>query len=256
MVFIVILFMMNDTITGRISMRKLFGLIFLLGTISVNASEVRLISVTGTVEKTFKPDIVHLNISIWGKGENAKVAQKRNKDQYVVFLKSIEAYKIQKDDIKTTSYNMNPDYVFDPKTNTNSITGYQANQGLSIKVRKLDDVGSLIDSLVKETTSKTSAINVDSVFFDLDKKGDEERALLGDAVRAAESQAEVLAKAAKVKLKGLYRLTPRAIETPMVQMKAMRKGMMADAMSEQAPTELSSGEIKVNAEVSAEYMID
>jgi uncharacterized protein YggE len=242
-------------------MRKLFGLILLLGTMSANAADaadVRLISVTGTVEKTFKPDIVQINLSVWGKGNSGKAAQVKNKEQFEVFMKSIESYKIKKEDIKTTSYNLSPEYTFNPKTNKNNINGYTATQSLIVTLRKLDDAGGFMDSMVSDSTSKMSGINMDSVFFDLDKKGDEERALLGDAVKAAQAQAEVLAKAANVKIKGLYHLTPRPIDTPMVRMNSNQMAMKSmDVMeADMPPTKMMGGEIKINAEVSADYMID
>ena len=229
-----------------------------MSAVNLYAADVRLISVKGTVEKTFKPDLVLINISIWGKGNTGKVAQTKNKEQFDVFLKSIESYKVKKEDIKTTSYNLNPDYIYNQKTGKSTITGYTATQNLIVTLRKIDDAGGFMDSLVSNSTAKTSGINMDSVFYDLDKKGDEERALLGDAVRAAEAQAQVLAKAANVKIKGLFRLTPRAIEAPMVMMKhrEMRAESIQADMSSEAPTEMMSGEIKINAEVSADYIID
>lgn len=222
------------------------------------AADVHLISVKGTVEKTFKPDIVQLNISVWGKGNSGKAAQSKNKAQFDLFLKSIEKYKINKDDIKTTSYNVNPEYSYHPKTGKSSITGYSATQNLRVTLRKIEDAGAFMDSLVSPATDKLSGINMDSVFYDLDKKGDEERALLGDAVRAARAEAEVLAKAANVKIKGLHLLTPRPIETPMVMMKSreMRAESVQADMAEEPPTEMMSGEIKINAEVTADYIID
>lgn len=238
-------------------MRKLFGLIFILGAMSAHAADVRLISVVGTVEKTFKPDIVQINISVWGKGTSGKAAQAKNKEQFEVFMKSIDAYKIKKEDIKTTSYNLSPEYLFNPKTNKNSINGYTATQSLVVTLRKLDDAGGFMDSMVSDSTAKSSGINMDAVFYDLDKKGDEERALLSDAVRAAQAQAEVLAKAANVKLKGIYHLTPRPIETPMVRMNSNQMAMESVAVeADMPPTTMMSGEIKINAEVSADYLID
>jgi uncharacterized protein YggE len=237
-------------------MRKLFGLIFLLGALSATAADVRTISVVGSVEKSFKPDIVQINISIWGKGNSGKIAQTKNKEQFEVFMKSIESYKIKKEDLKTTSYSLNPEYLFNPKTGKSSITGYTATQNLAVTLRKIEDAGGFMDSLVSDSTAKTSGINMDSVYFDLDKKGDEERALLGDAVRAAQAQAEVLARAANVKLKGLFHLTPRPIETPMVMMDHAKRSMSISADMAETPTKMMSGEIKINAEVSADYIID
>ncbi|MBY0415567.1 MAG: SIMPL domain-containing protein, partial [Bdellovibrionales bacterium] len=101
-------------------MRKLFVLFFFsLVLVSLNAfsTEQRLISVVGTAEKSFQPDIVYINISIWGKGDSAKKAQANNQSEYEVLKKSLDTFKVKKEDAKTTSYNLNPEYSYDQKTN-------------------------------------------------------------------------------------------------------------------------------------------
>jgi uncharacterized protein YggE len=235
-------------------MRKLFSLMFLLGTISAFADDVRLISVTGSVEKSFQPDIVRINISLWGKGDSAKKAQVNNQSVYEVFKKSLETFKVKKEDVKTTSYNLNPEYVFDPKTNKNNISGYSATQELQVTLRKIDDAGYFVDSLMSSSKAMTSGASVNSLGFDIDKRADEERALLGDAVRAAEEQAKVLAMAAKIKLKGIYRLAPRSNNSP-VQM-FQTDALMALPREKAAATTFMSGEVKVESIVSAEYLIE
>lgn len=236
-------------------MRNLFIFLSLIYS-SLAVAEVRLISVTGLVEKSFQPDIVRFNVNIWGKGESAKLAQANNQIQYEVLKKSIETFKVKKDDVKTVSYYLNPEYVYDQKTNKSSISGYTANQGVSITLRKIDDVGPFIDSVASESKRRDGGIDVNQLSFDLDKRLDEERALLSDAVEKAYAQAEVLARAAKVKLKGIYRLAPRGVSSP-VPMYEARALMMADGAQEKGKsTQFMSGEIKVSAEVSADYLVE
>ncbi|MBC7428482.1 MAG: SIMPL domain-containing protein [Bacteriovorax sp.] len=119
------------------------------------------------------------------KGDLGKTAQSNFATENEIIKRSIETYKIKKEDVKTTSYNFNPDYNY-----------YQR----VIILRNIQDAGAFIDSLTSSLKSKNSGINVNSFKFDLEKRDEEQSALSGDAVRAAEAQAEVLAKAAKVKL--------------------------------------------------------
>lgn len=238
-------------------MRKIFGpiclIVLLCGSVKASDNDVRLISVTGVVEKSFQPDIVRLNITIWGKGESAKKAQANNQASYAIFKKSLESFKVKKDDVQTSNYELNPEYVYDQKTNRNNISGYIANQGITITLRKIDDAGTFLDSLTTSSKSMTGGVNVNSLGFDLDKRADEERALLADAVRSAEAQADILARAAKVKLKGIYRLSPRSqnIPTP------MNGGMMLKAARESSDaTQLQSGNVLVRSEVAADYIVE
>ncbi len=238
-------------------MRNLFILLSMVYSSSLLADTVRLISVTGLVEKSFQPDIVRINIQVWGKGDSAKKAQANNQNHYGALKNSVEKYKIKKEDIQTTSYYLNPEYVFNPKTNKNDINGYIANQTLVVTLRKIDEAGPFIDSLQNDSKAMTGGVTVNSLGFDLDKRDDEVRALLGDAVRAAEAQAEVLAKAGKVKLKGIYRLSPRGVSSPvpMYEMAAMNEDAAPRAKGG-GSTQLMSGEVKISSEVSADYLIE
>ena len=237
-------------------MRKFFSpiclIVLLCGSVYAADKDIRLISVTGIVERSFQPDIVRLNITVWGKGDSAKKAQNNNQTSYEIFKKSLESFKILKEDVQTINYELNPEYVYDQKTNKNSVSGYIVNQILTITLRKTDDAGSLIDSLTTNSKLMTSGVNVNSLGYDLDKRGDEERKLLVDAVKSAEAQAEILASASKVKLKGIYRLTPKSqnSSTPINGI------MMLKSSHESDSTQLSSGSVIVRSEVAAEYIVE
>lgn len=238
-------------------MRKFFApfylIVLLVGSVNAADNDVRLISVTGIVEKSFQPDIVRLNITVWGKGESAKKAQANNQASYAVFKKSLETFKVKKEDVQTNNYELNPEYFYDLKTNKNNITGYIANQGITITLRKTDDAGSFLDSLTTTSQPMTGGVNVNWLGFDLDKKVDEERALLTKAVKTAEAQAEILAHAAKVKLKGIYRLTPKYQNSPVQMSGGM---MMMKSARESDATQLQSGNVLVRSEVAADYIVE
>ena len=227
-------------------------IVLLSGSVNASEKDIRLISVTGLVEKSFQPDIVRLNITIWGKGDSAKSAQGNNQTSYAVFKKSLESFKILKEDVKTNNYELNPEYVYDQKSNKNSISGYIANQTVTINLRKVEDAGALLDSFTTNSKSTASGVNVNSLTFDLDKRSNEEHSLLTEAVKSAEAQAEILAKAARVKLKGIYRLSPIAQNSQM----AVNGAMMMKSVRGSEVTQLSSGSVTVRSEVSAEYLIE
>lgn len=239
-------------------MRKIFKTICFFLIIGINTKvlahdNVRLISVTGFAEKSFQPDIVRINITAWGKGENAKIAQTNAQSSFELLKKSIEAFKIKKEDIRSTSYELTPDYVYDQKTNKNNITGYTANQAIAVTFKKVEDIGTFLDTLTTTSKNYKSGLTISTLNFDLSSRPTEERALMSDAVKAAMLDAEVLARAAGVKIKGIYRLAPRGT-------KMQSPGFQADALmsrsKEMSATQLISGEIKMTSEVLADYIIE
>jgi uncharacterized protein YggE len=233
-------------------MRIFFITFLLLNTALLEASDIRLISVTGFAEKAFQPDIVRLNINVWGKGESAKKAQANNQTHFEVLKKSVDSFKVKKEDIQTTSYDLSPEIIYDNKTNKNVNDGYRVNQNISITLRKVEDVGSFIDSLSNSSKSMSGGVSVQSLGYDISKRLEEEKSLLKNAVEDAESKAQLLASAAKVKIKGIYRLAPRGQNSPVFEGR-MAKTMMADAAG---GTQMMSGEVKVSAEIQAEYTIE
>lgn len=231
-------------------------LLFFSLNLTLKANIIRTISVTGTAEKSYQPDIVRVNVSVWGKGVSAKEAQKNNSLRFEHFKKVISDFKIKKDDIKTISYELNPEYVYDQKTNKNNINGYLCNQSLSVTIRGIEQVGTFIDQLVIDQKKDNSGLNVNSLYFDLEQRLEEEKNLLSLSVKAALVQAQSLADAAGVKLKGVYRLAPRG--TQMSQPFLHDRGMEASPQMEMksAGTSLISGEVKVTGEVSVDYLIE
>ncbi len=221
---------------------------------SALAENVRSISVSGMAEKSFEPDMARIQVSLWGKADNAKSAQNLSNGQYEQFKKTIESYGVKAVDVQTTGYELSPDYTYDNKTNVNKITGYTANQMIRVTIRKVSSVGKFLDEITSETKNTKSGTTVQNVGWDLEKRDEIEKDLLAEAVKSAESKAELLAKAAKVKIKNLNHLVPQSSGTPIPMFEGM--AMKAAAPRGDNSTALFAGEVKVQASVSADYEIE
>ena len=66
-------------------------------------------------------------------------------------------------DIKTTGYNIYPQYKYPQYGGQPTITGYQVNQSLEIKVRNLDSVSNILDGVVT-----AGANQVNGLTFEID----------------------------------------------------------------------------------------
>ncbi|MEK2646182.1 SIMPL domain-containing protein [Bdellovibrio sp. BCCA] len=218
-------------------------------------AEDRLIIVNGMAEKGLDPNMVNLGIEVWSKASTAKQAQQLAASQFKQIKKTFDEYKIKKEDIQTDNYSLNPEYEYDQKSRQNKMTGFRVSQTLTVTLRKVEDAGNFLDSLVSEKKSMDSGTSVNSISWDSDKRAQVETAALGDAVRSAKAKAEEIAKAAGVKVKGVARIshsTGRVGPQPVFRNYAMKS---MDA-TESAPTEVSAGQIKVRVEVTAEYEIN
>jgi uncharacterized protein YggE len=235
---------------------KIIICLFLLLTTNAFAEHIRLINVVGEATKSYEPDIAKINLSIWGKGENAKTAQSLNQGQYEQLKKTLDDHKVLSTDIQTIGYELNPDYLYDNKTSTNKIVGYVATQTIRVTLKKVKTVGKFLDDLINESKNLKAGTNVQSISWDLEKRDEIEKTLLIEAVSMAQEQAQVLAKAANVKVKNLYQLTPQGSASP-IPMYPNEGMMLKSAGGGRAQsTALFTGEVKVKAEVVAAYEIE
>lgn len=212
------------------------------------------IEVNGLAERTVEPNMVILRVESWAKASSAKKSQEQQALQFTNFKKSLEKFKIKKEDIQTESYNVNPEYVYDQKTRNNRIEGYRVSHSIVVTYRKVEDAGQFLDEVVT-SKGETSGINVNGVSWDSDKKAEVELSALADAVRNARKRADELAEAAKVKIKGVHKIQHVSYTAPAPRA-YMAKAAMMEMASDTAPTEISGGQIKISVQVNLEYEID
>ncbi|MBY0553990.1 SIMPL domain-containing protein [bacterium] len=213
-----------------------------------------LIYVNGVAEKTVEPNMVLIHLESWAKAPTATAAQEQQALQFGKVKSSLEKFKIKKEDIQTQGFSVYPEYTYDQKAQLNKISGYRVSHSVLLTYRKTEDAGTLLDSLVT-SKGEISGVNIQSVSWDYDKKAEVETATLGDAVKNARSKAEDLAKAADVIIKAVHKIQHTSYAPPVAQPMYERAAMKSMDAGVAAPTELSSGQIKVRVEVQMEFEI-
>lgn len=163
-------------------------------TISQSKGEPLVVSGKGKVFVT--PDIAVVTVGIQEVGSSLPKIQENVNQKSQNLVKAIAALGIDKNDIKTTSYNLYPQYDYTTST-TNRITGYQISTNYEVKVKDFDKVNEV---LVAATGAGANAIG--SVNFKVNdetekEKLDEARKL---AAEEAKSKADGLSKAAGITL--------------------------------------------------------
>ena len=112
---------------------------------SLVASRTMFVSAEG---KTFvTPDIAESSFSVVSRGKNPDELSDANNQKVVAVVDFLKSAGLDGKDIKTTSYNLSPDYQYDPQTQRNFITGYTMTQTVSVKIRDLKKVAGIIGGL-------------------------------------------------------------------------------------------------------------
>lgn len=229
-----------------------FILIFLLAAVPAFADSI--IAVTGTAEKSIEPTHIQLRLEVWGKAGTAKQAQVLAGQQFKNLKAQVEKFKVKKEDFRTEQFQLNPEYSY-RNNESPQVTGYRSSQTVAIDFRKIDELGSFLDSLLVPGKNQTSGLSVQGLQWDSDKKMAVERELLAVAIKDGKSKAQEMAEAADVKIKKLQFLSDSPVqisapEIPMARGRFAEKAMMAQ---DSGTVEVAGGQIKVKVQVSMSF---
>ena len=163
---------------------------------AVNPQAVRTLSVSGNGQANLAPDIAYIYVGVHTENPTAAEAVADNTTQTQTVIQAIKDFGIDVKDIRTTNFSIYPQDKYDPQSGTP--TGdktYVVDNTVYVTVRKLDQLGDLLDTVVK-----AGANTVNSVQFDVADKAEALKQARADAVKDAEAQAKSLAEAASLSL--------------------------------------------------------
>ena len=160
---------------------------------SLITSRTLMVSASG---RTFAaPDIAESSFSVVSRGKNPEELADTNNQKISAVIAFLKSSGLDEKDIKTTGYNLSPDYRYDPQTERNFITGYTMTQTVSVKIRDLAKVAEIIGGLTPLGVNQIGGIN-----FTID---DQETALSearADAFTKAKRKAQEIASQGGVRL--------------------------------------------------------
>lgn len=148
------------------------------------------ISVTGEGEVFAVPDVGQFSFAVETEGDDATTAQSDATDIMDTIMAYLTSKGVSEADIKTTAYNVMPKYRYESRPcplgsycppGEQIEDGFQVYQSVTVKVRVLDDAGTLIAGL-----GEAGAKNISNVQFTID----DESVLQAEARKAAIAEAK------------------------------------------------------------------
>lgn len=212
---------------------------------SVSTQKSDSFNVTGEGTAAVSPDVAVISLGIQADGSTVKQAQDQINFVINKVSEAIKKLGIDEKDIKTTNYNINPQY--DYKSSTQRISGYTASTNLQIKVRNVDKVNSVIDA-----ATANGANQVGGVAFDVDDKSQAEAEARKEAVAEAKEKAEQAAKIAGFSLGRMVNYTENFQGGPVPM--PLRMDVSQGAPAEKA-TQVEPGSTEVKVIVTLSYEI-
>ena len=171
---------------------KVFDISYPLTLVTTSKSSELAVVGEGKIEVT--PDTAYVDAGITV--DNRQTVLEVQATISTINNKIIEAMKnigVEKTDIKTSSYSVNPNYVYD--NNQNKITGYNGNATIQIRVRNTE-----MASKVIEEATKAGANQIQGERFTVDNPEKYREEARNKAIQNAKDQAEKMAKSLGIKL--------------------------------------------------------
>lgn len=213
------------------------------------------ITVSGNGQATLPPDVAKISFSVQHVAATVAAAQTATTKQADAALTFVEGQGIAHSDVKTLSYNVWPQYsyqpcspgVFCPLSNggLSKITGYQVSETIQVTVHNLSSVGALIDGLGKLQVQNVSGPN-----FTLGDPTAGYDAARADAISKAKAQAVLLAGDLGISLGKIVKFSESSDSYPQSTGYSMNAAGAAASMPE-----VPAGENTYHASVSITYEI-
>jgi uncharacterized protein YggE len=204
----------------------------------------RAISLTGHGEVRAKPDMAVVTVGVMTQAVSARDAVTDNNAAMEKVIAALKTSGIAEKDIQTSNFSVSPRY--DYKENSQArLVGYDVSNTVTVTVRDLAGLGTMLDSVVNEGSNQISGIAFD--IADRHVLEDQARKL---AVADARRKAEIYAAAAGVSLGRVVVMSEFAVTPMPIGPRAMMKTEAAPAVP------IAQGEQTVTIDVNMAWEIN
>ncbi len=199
------------------------------------------ISVTGEGRVEATPDVATISLGLTSTADTAAAAMAENAAGVQAVLANLAAAGIAPRDVQTSGLSLNPNWTGYGSSGEQRITGYTAQNMVTVRVRALDSLGGVLDAAVKDGANTLNGLG-----FGLAEPGPALDEARKRAVADAARKAAMIAEAAGVKLGRILQISEGGMggngPQPMFR---------ADAAS----VPIASGEVSFDATVSVVWAI-
>jgi len=206
----------------------------------------RVIQVYGNGEIQAAPDLATLEIAIETHAESAGHAAGSNGALAEKVHDALMSKLGDKGRMWTGGYSLTPEYS-EPREGKPTVTGYTAENSITLQTGELGLVGPLIDTAIAAGANRISSLN-----YSLRADAKARSEAIAKATRDAQTQASALADALGVKLGPVIKASTESEVRPV----PLARFAGAAAMTANVPTPIAAGQVTVPATVSLTYGIE
>jgi uncharacterized protein len=192
------------------------------------------------------PDVAVISAGVVTQAVDARGAMATNASAMAQVLAALRKAGVADRDMATAQIALNPQYRY-AENRPPVVTGYQANNSVTVRFREIAKSGAILDALV---AAGANQINGPTLTIDKPEAALDEARL--DAMKIARARAELYARAAGMTIKRIVAISESSDMSRPVPMPMMR-AQMADAA---AKTEIVPGEQEVGVSVAVTFELN
>jgi hypothetical protein len=208
-----------------------------------------IISVTGEGAASLAPDMAVVTMSVLRQEKTARAALDANNRAMTEVLAAMKEAGIETRDLQTSSFSIDPQYFYPQSSNNKpvepQITGYRVSNTLTVRVRDLSKLGTILDKSVTLGVNQGGQIQ-----FTNDDPSAAVTEARKDAMRDAIAKAKTLTEAAGIDLGRISQISEQHRTPSPVPM--MRAEMAMKASSDAVPVASGENQYSVTVNVSFE----
>ena len=235
---------------------SIFGLLFGLSAVSLaqnpQSASARDPEVTasGRGEVRLAPDYAYVLIGVTTLSPSAGQTASQNAAKVSAIISALHSLGLTDQQVVTSGYNLTQTYEY-PKNQQPRVKGFSARNTIRAEVRRLDDVGKVIDAAIN-----SGATDISSIQFLASSTDQARRTALSDAVKQARNDADAMARAAGGALGRLISISSSGVSQPIALRGYALENAVVTAGGSAAmmpPTPINPGELSVAAMVFARW---
>lgn len=200
------------------------------------------LTISAEARASAKPDIASVTAGVVNDAPTAEAALAENARRMNAVLAAVKRAGILDRDVQTSQLSIQPQMVYAENVPPR-VTGYQATNTVTVKVRNMNNVGKVVDAVVSQGSNQLNGVT-----FSIDEP---EGALNGartEALRRARARADIYAQAAGMRVHRIISIAESGIVEPPRPMP-----MMAMARMQAEGTPVAPGEVDLTANVTVMF---
>jgi len=201
------------------------------------------ITATGRGEVRLAPDYAFVTIGVRTQSSSGVETASQNSAKVAALVAALQSIGLTPQQIITAGYTLEQTYDY-PKNGAPRLTGFVARNTVRAEVRKLDDVGKVIDAAIN-----AGATDISSIQFLASNTDDARRTALANAVKQARMDADVIARAAGGTLGRLLSVNFSSTAPVLIRGATLESAVYTAGGSAAMPTPVNPGELNVSAQV-------